>query len=108
MNELVEFLRARLDEDAAELPDNLHLSWCERAQEYVYAGAPCDCGNPDRVLREIEAKRRLLEELRPLTAEADGIIWSEYSSHHGSEETLLALLALPYSDHPDYREDWRP
>jgi hypothetical protein len=23
-------------------------------------------------------------------------------------KSMLALLALPYADHPDYREEWRP
>ncbi|MEU0831280.1 DUF6221 family protein [Streptomyces sp. NPDC005969] len=30
---------------------------------------------------------------------------SERLLHH---DYVLRLLALPYTDHPDYREDWRP
>lgn len=139
MNGLVEFLRARLADDAADaearrgvfpaptVEDNgnvwLHV-WPDGqavVTRYLHPregygdmavlrdwASPTNGWTRERALREVEAKRRMLDELRPLAAEADGIIWSEYSNHHGSEELLLALLALPYSDHPDFREDWRP
>jgi hypothetical protein len=44
---------------------------------------------PAHVLAECEAKRQIIE-------------------RHLYLQGTLALLALPYADHPDYREDWRP
>lgn len=100
MDALVAFLRARVDAEAAEPPDNLHLSWCDRAQEYVYAGAPCDCDNPARIVREVEARRLVLDEVRDMY---QGDPYQE--GVHAV--TLAKLLALPDAGHPDYREEWR-
>ncbi len=47
--------------------------------------------DPARVLVECGTKRRLLEECGTV-----GPVWP------------LRLLALPYADHPDYRQEWRP
>lgn len=52
--------------------------------------------DPARVLREIEAKRRILD-----AWDQDGAFWPG-----GSD--VPALLALPYADRPGYREEWRP
>lgn len=61
--------------------------------------------DPARVLREVEAKRRLLYQfehhgnsVRATVAPSTGGVWDD----------LLRMLALPYADHPDYREEWRP
>jgi len=48
--------------------------------------------DPARVLAECEAKRRLIA-----LGEKDSY-WDD----------VLRLLALPYADHPDYRDEWRP
>jgi len=58
---------------------------------------------PGRVLAECEAKRRIVE-----------LSWHHLGEDDygwGMEEAkrqVLVLLALPYADHPDYREEWRP
>ncbi len=52
------------------------------------------------MLREVEAKRRIVTECMP---EAGGM-----SPHQVGYEHILRFLALPYVDHPDYREAWRP
>lgn len=49
--------------------------------------------DPARVLAECEAKRTLLDHV---------------SSNWRLEEYVARLLATVYSDHPDYRESWRP
>ena len=48
----------------------------------------------NRVLADCEAKRRIVE----------------VATAHGTLQSIeiLSLLALPYADHPDYQEDWRP
>ena len=49
--------------------------------------------NPARVLAECESKRRILEQ--------------QQSQPGGEEAPGLRLLALPYADHRDYRDEWR-
>jgi len=46
--------------------------------------------DPARVLRECEAKRQLIERV----GNPD---WAGFR-----------ILAMPYADHPDYRQEWRP
>lgn len=59
--------------------------------------------DPARVLREVEAKRRIIAELWDLD--------EGFATDHTAPRTakaVLRLMALPYADHPDYHEDWRP
>ncbi|WP_326768654.1 DUF6221 family protein [Streptomyces sp. NBC_01591] len=85
--------------------------------------------DPARVLREVEAKRRAVE-LHGIVHREIGWLESggeEYSetpvcglcvpkhSHYQRREDVpegpcltVRLLALPYADHPDYRDAWRP
>lgn len=117
---LVEFLRARLDEDeqaarAASGPKARYPYWAlsewqgrEEPHSLIGQGTPehptvlghftydpiftthaehIVRHDPARVLAEVEAKRRIVFEVAM---------------------PVLALLALPYADHPDYREEWRP
>jgi hypothetical protein len=68
--------------------------------------------DPARVLREVEAKRRLLDLHEPGTQEyVDGDVCMVCTLQGDGPYypcDTLRLLALPYADHPDYREDWRP
>ncbi|WP_405964870.1 DUF6221 family protein [Streptomyces sp. NBC_00723] len=67
--------------------------------------------DPARVLREIEAKRRIIAEVVP---EIDGMedrIDGEWGAGDPTEResmALLRLLALPYADRSGFRDDWRP
>lgn len=72
--------------------------------------------SPHRVLREIEAKRQVLDEHQDVNDGSCGTCvdgqWG-YPTHGGSSPQrypcrTLRLLALPYADRPDYREEWRP
>ncbi|GII84582.1 hypothetical protein Ssi03_25720 [Sphaerisporangium siamense] len=109
--ELVDFLKARLDED-----EQTALDWQRHKQalteqytadpkrqhvrpfrtrvtdaqvaEYAHASR----FDPARVLREVEAKRRILA----LHKECDARCY------------IVQVLAVPYDDHPDYRAEWRP
>jgi hypothetical protein len=64
--------------------------------------------DPARVLREIDAKRRILAEVYPEVAKAEEMIQDEWHSGGDTDGDLLRLLALPYADRPGYREEWRP
>ncbi len=112
---IVEFVQARLDDQeriahaAAEAflhgdrvgidPYAMHPS----VRMHVYSWTPA------RVLREIQAKRRILTEV---VAQIDGMdqqIISEWGSSQGEPDEshlLLRLLAAPYDSHPDYRPEW--
>ncbi|GHB55613.1 hypothetical protein GCM10010331_49310 [Streptomyces xanthochromogenes] len=126
---LVQFIRDRLDEDASRA-SNWHDLECEIhthlgtglvaavAASRMFADAPgavCDCGGPARVLADVEAKRLLLAEHLPSpypmanSSKAycdcqaqDGVVYETYPC------LTARLLALPYADHSDYREEWRP
>ena len=63
--------------------------------------------DPARVLAEVEAKRRIVE----AWVRADEAAGSYPGTDAGIEMGLheaIALLALPYADHPDYDPDWKP
>ena len=77
-------------------------------------GSPFD---PARVLADCSARRRIVlacRESRPdthlLGARPRGLGDFPLSPHdqHELAALTLALLALPYSGHRDYREEWRP
>jgi hypothetical protein len=55
--------------------------------------------SPHRVLRECYAKRQTIEVLTRAEAQSDA--W-----HRG--QAALQRMVLPYADHPDYRDEWRP
>ena len=62
--------------------------------------------DPARVLAEANAKRALIDacERADTSAAYPDFEGGVYSGLHDA----LEYLALPYADHPDYREEWRP
>lgn len=63
--------------------------------------------DPARVLREVEAKRALVD----LWDDEPAWEMSGYEEHAGFSAGLgraLRLLAVVYADHPDYDPSWRP
>ena len=63
--------------------------------------------SPARVLAECEAKRRMVRHAQHVLDQA----WQDGALRAVNEFNAtmpLRLLALPYADHPDYREEWRP
>ena len=57
--------------------------------------------NPARVIREVEAKRAILAAYQP---SGKGVA---YTLEAGLEFAVRALAAA-WSDHPDYRAEWKP
>ena len=92
---LTEFLLARIDEDAAW---RWHVDYCRALDD----GA-CDCQATERVLAECEAKRRIVN-THPFRLVGDG----EERQAERLRNHTLRLLALPYAEHPDYRQEWTP
>jgi hypothetical protein len=106
---LTEFLLARIAEDewvagtASEVisgPAQLgrHLwTWGDGRLEVTRA----------RVLAECQAKRRIVEMMGSLV-DYDRDKFIVNASLEGVAHDTLMQLALPYADHPDYREEWKP
>jgi hypothetical protein len=114
MSDLVEFLRARLDEDEQAARATSDGAWfTQRTLETNLSAAVADAAfiarsTPKRMLAEVEAKRRMLTDLYP-EIKADGeTILGEWGDDPCDRDMVLYLLALPYADHPDYRDEWRP
>ena len=116
--DIVEFLRARLDEDEELARDAYYdgQKWVPEEEAVVAADRDldpllfldrkCDAAHaanwsPARVLREVEAKRRIVD-----------LGWHHLGDEDygwGMEEAkrqVLAIMALPYADHPDYDPEW--
>lgn len=103
--DLIEFLRARLDEDEADAnqPPSDHAMHGADPVGTVNRECP-DCRTPyakKRMLAEVEAKRRIIE-LAQAGCTGDG----EYQTCAEWPEHLLRCLALPYADHEDYVPEW--
>ena len=107
---LDEFLLARIAEDerlAAEAPP------APASPQPDGHASPFD---PARVRAECAAKRHIVlacRELRPdtqiLGARPEGVDYPPAPhDQHQLAAVTLALLALPYAGHHDYRAEWRP
>lgn len=138
MDDLIAFLRARLDEDETAAQAATWGPWTvgptfggENNRVYVKPDGPgidtigtCVIAgqisnmpqwranaqhiarwDPARALAEVEAKRRMVDHVSQELEDrgADNPWW--YSD---KLTPILEALALPYADHPDYREEWRP
>ncbi len=125
MDDLVQFLRDRLDEDeqaarAAHAPNwstdgrtGLHYGVEDGWMTDALTTADADHiarHDPARVLREVEAKRRLLTDYEENAADLDAqhAPDMDYVGRADGLETALQHLATAYADHPDYRDAWRP
>jgi hypothetical protein len=135
VSDLVEFLRARLDEDAERVLAAPPGPWAEDASHSVVdaTGARVIYSvnggilhptltvrahvlghDPARVLREVEAKRRTLElHARAEANFGDGFVAEccktcDLDDSDGYPCATLRVLAAVYADHPDYRPEWTP
>ena len=125
--ELTEFLRARLDEDEAAayglcgngplarwvirdgdlfvgtepLPDEpIVQTWDGRVAHHIARH------DPARVLREVEAKRAILDHHVPVRHEGRKMCGSCLGVCTYWPCPTVRHLAAAWSDHPDYRDDW--
>lgn len=117
---ITEFLLARIAEDeAAAKHAGSFTPWSDTFQRDDYGHLTIQ---PDRVLAECEAKRRIValwdEVHDPVDQALDpnphdpGIEPEDlYETHDGIDVTLVdtfRAMATVYADHPDYDEAWRP
>ncbi|ORJ99858.1 DUF6221 family protein [Prescottella equi] len=133
MSDIVEFLRARLDEDeqtataATSATFGEEPTWTSKddgtgrqTHGYVMADHTAICGHdgddvllpvadhiarhdPARVLREVESKRGVLADYELYK---DAKYPDSDGGHAMALEYVLDLLAAVYSDHPDYQQEW--
>lgn len=94
---LTEFLLARLAEDEAAASPYESAVMAENPTA-VFGFGQVTTATQRRALAEVEAKRQLIR-LLALQRETTPTANVEYEA--------LLWLALPYADHPNYREEWR-
>lgn len=107
-----------VEEFASDLPaawvgDGLLPAFVIHTAEEVIPGAGDHIArhDPARVLREVAAKRAILADIVSAMNGMDLQINSEWGvgpmdPADYESVALLRLLALPYSDHPDYDQSW--
>lgn len=126
MSDLTDFLRARLDEEAARAEAATHGPWradldedlvlagdevVARMWDFNRAGTAVQCAadtmtitihaDPTRVLAEVEAWRVVLEQARYVDdASSDSMVGTI------ALDAILSAKAAVYSNHPDYKEKW--
>jgi hypothetical protein len=123
---LDEFLLARIAEDKRNATDAARATGRDQwtVADLPGSGPPHDQAaehaarhDPARILAECAAKRRLVlacrdirPDLRFLGARPRGLADFPLSpsDQHQLAAVTLALLALPYADHSEYRQEWRP
>lgn len=131
MDDLVTWLRAQLDEDervALVVPENARVWTLDGGT--IHAGHPTDevvdwvhydgawehiaRHDPARVLAEVDAKRRILDEHAPekhptgmrCSVCAEGPYYD--ATWYDAPCPTVRLIALPYAGRPGYRDEWKP
>lgn len=111
MDDLIAFLRAQWDDEESD------AHWSLENAPSAHQTDPNSMNfSPERVLRDVAAKRRILDEYTSAAEWADTLRLQEkpsgeseaHARHAGSILIVLRLLALPYADEDGYREEWRP
>jgi hypothetical protein len=138
MDDLVQWLRAQLDEDEqiARAVEDRSAPWDGQWMAdgdsavrtvnghvlfYRHDSGPLKPGladyvaewDPARVLRDIDAKRAIVaryefvctEASRTTITEEEREVWVQVG---GTLQSCVLQLALPYTDRPGYRDEWRP
>lgn len=105
MNELAEFLLARVGEDEA-------VARAARGSG-VHDDRPVvkewiGLANPERMLVWSDARRRIVALHQSGVVGSHDGLQSCGGCGHPEPCPTLRLMALPFADHPDFREDWRP
>jgi hypothetical protein len=128
-NDLATFLRTRLDEEEQLARAASPAPWSANAEHDEVLAADGETvadgfalsskqlratvdhivrHDPARVLREVEAKRRILDDLERFIAGGRDLPTDERAAGKATASGIVRLLALPYCNHPAYRAEWRP
>jgi hypothetical protein len=124
VDDLIAFLNARLDEDERTAEALMTATrMAGRMPDFTGCGGPCAEDywkrfSEGRMLREVAAKRAVIREVLDYESRLD----AEYGCGHSAEaianskcrltrpgiiDALVAMVAV-YSDHPDYKPEWKP
>lgn len=103
MDDLVEFLRARLDEDEQAIEGTWTPPSSTPSHQLATMQGSVVMMRPARMLREVEAKRQILADYERYAAERRRAMggWDT-----AQVSPILAALASVYADHPDCRAEW--
>jgi len=109
---LVEFLLARYA-DTEELAREADRVWVHPGAHDPMFGARTDddvasrywerVADPDRVLTDVDAKRRIVADLRQVIDSSDAV----HVQVAWLAARTLGHLAQPYAGHDEFREEWR-
>lgn len=125
---IVEFLEARIAEDEADAQaadEGRLLTWSKNDHMVIVDSGFIQTFTPSRVLREVAAKRAVVVEHKLVPAKN---VWGKSTGGFGCELCdstpdldlggieiersggckTLRTLAVIFSDHPDFDEEWRP
>jgi len=116
MSDLVAFLKAQMDEDEAAANAAWGVEWDWRYIAQPFGERPSIAHtvhiarhDPARVLRDVEADRKLLAIYAEVADMDRDDPEPEYA--YGRAVGLgeaVRLRAARFSDHPDYRQEWKP
>ncbi|KPC74269.1 hypothetical protein ADL26_11530 [Thermoactinomyces vulgaris] len=107
---MVDFLKARIEEDRVLAqaaiddlngPDDCYFDTSNRHIVNHYLRH-----DPARVLREVAAKRAVIEGGHDDQHECPD--WQQSSAYPYVGCNVLRQMAAIYDSHPDYREEWKP
>jgi hypothetical protein len=101
VDDLVAFLKARLDEDEAVARQAPDIDYDEplfvvEGDETIHLGI-----NPSRVLAEVEAKRRIVATFVELDAHPNRLTYAFMQQQWVALRAVVAALALPYGHIPE-------
>lgn len=98
-DDLVAWLRAQLDEDGRRSPLRGTCQQCYVWETEGCGGIGDECLR-SRTMREVEAKRRIIDRCDHY------LTYEDYGLQLAAE--VLKLLAVPYAERPGWDERWRP
>lgn len=113
MTDLVEFVSARLDDEATGAWAVHDVAKCDAllyAENIADAArAPdCECGRPAQVRREVEAMRVIVRRCAVCMDETDQYANALASPRAVLARQILMSIAGTWSAHPDYDPAWTP
>ena len=104
MTNFAEWLSAQLDADAYRARD-VHNFSCDAWTECNTDA--CNCGEPQKLLAEVETKRRIIE-LHTWSERVIGPDWYCPVCEVEPPCAMLRALTVPYADRPGYQPAWAP
>ena len=114
---LTAFLAARLDEEEAAANEIHRPRGCgsvDRDGEFDPDPIWCSCDYPARVLREVEADRKLIAAYMAAKADVPPVDdWYEVADGikigiSDGLESAVKIRASRFDGHPDFRPEWKP